>query len=394
MDLVLKNGEVFSGGELKRLNIGIEKGKIAALSAEKISGSSEIDCSGKVILPGLIDPHVHFRTPGLEHKEDWETGSKAALHGGVTTVLDMPNTKPPTLSVELLDEKRKIVEKDSLVNFGFHFGAAVDNIEEIKKAKNIASVKIFMNLSTGRMLIEDREKLRDIFAAAKRVAVHAEKEKVKEAMELAKETGTELYLCHISLAEELEMIGNENVFVEVTPHHLFLTENDSKNAFYKMIPNLKSENDQTALWNAVNSGRVNSIGTDHAPHTVEEKESDEPPAGVPGIETMLPLLLNAVNEGKLKLEKIVELCCENPAKIFGIKNKGVIKEGFDADLAIVDLNKGWVVENEKLFTKCGWSPFNGKGLKGFVDSTIVEGIVKFENGKIVSNKRGREVEFK
>ncbi|MFH1587381.1 MAG: dihydroorotase family protein [Candidatus Diapherotrites archaeon] len=393
MKLVLKNGQVFSGGELKNLNIGIDNGKIAELSEGEISGSEEIDCTGKVILPGLIDPHVHFRTPGLEHKEDWATGSRAALHGGVTTVLDMPNTNPPTLSVELLEEKRKIVGKDSLVNFGFHFGAAVDNIGEIKKVTNVASVKVFMNLSTGRMLISDRGKLGEIFGAAKQIAVHAEGSKVRLAMDLAKETGTKLYLCHISTAEELEMIADEDVSVEATPHHLFLTEKDAVSPFFKMIPGLKSQKDQDKLWEAINSGRVNSIGTDHAPHTAEEKESEDPPAGVPGIETMLPLLLDSVNGGRLELGKIVELCCENPARIFGIKNKGFIEEGFDADLAVVDLEKEWVVKGKELFTKCKWSPFDGKRLKGFVERTIVGGIVKFENGKIVSEERGEEIDF-
>jgi dihydroorotase len=346
----------------------------------------------------------------MTHKEDFMTGSMAAAAGGITTFLDMPNTIPPTSTIALLDEKRRLAEK-SIVNYGFHFCAAsVDsnsNVDEIKKAKNIASVKVFMNLSTGKLMINDEKVLDEIFAASKEnpgiVSVHAEEEMVEKAIKLAKKHNTKLYLCHISKADEVNMIRREkthDVFVEVTPHHLFLTEIDDKDSFTKMKPSLRTLDDQEALWQAIDEGIVDTIGTDHAPHTVEEKQSAQFPYGIPGCETMLPLLLNSVNESKISLETIQKLCCENPANIFRIKNKGFIREGYDADLVVVDMDLVKTVDNAQLFTKCKWSPFRGKTLTGWPVMTIVNGAKVFDyysDRQIINievdEKSSKEVEF-
>ncbi|MBS3122449.1 amidohydrolase family protein [Candidatus Woesearchaeota archaeon] len=424
--MLLKNCKILDEeGNLISTNILIKNGKIHQINAkikpeaqinENILNKKEktiiIDCKDKIVFPGLIDSHVHFREPGLTHKEDFFTGSMAAAAGGITTVLDMPNTKPPTLTLKYLKEKRRLAEETCLVNFGFHFGSAINNIEEIKKAtqlNNVASTKIFMNLSTGNMKIDDEKLLKDIFMSSKLISVHAEGEKVKLAIKLAKNSDRPVYLCHISTKEEIDYIKKEktllkinkissnngfNIFVEVTPHHLFLTKYDDKDSFTKMKPELTSSYDQKALLDAVNDGIVDTIGSDHAPHTIEEKLKFEFPYGVPGVETMLPLLLDAANKKLITLKKVQELCCENPARIFGITNKGKIKEGYDADLVIVDLNIEKVIKNEELFTKCKWSPFNGRKLKGCPVMTIVNGNVIFDDNripKIITEHKGKEV---
>ncbi len=382
MSLLIKNGKIVVGEELVEKNILITDSIIKEISNEVVTVDKVIDASGNIILPGIIDAHVHFREPGLTHKEDFFTGSKAAVAGGVTTILDMPNTKPATTTAELLEQKRKLAKK-SIVNYGFHFGSTARNLDEIKKVKNIASVKVFMDATTGDMLIQDADVLEKIFSSYKLISVHAEGDNVAKAVELISKTKNKLYLCHVSAANELKMVKSKfrnKVFTEVTPHHLFLTKENESSNFFKMKPSLKSKEDQNMLWDAVNKGKVNTIGSDHAPHTKEEKKEEV--FGVPGVETMLPLLLNAVNKGRIKLGKVIELCCHNPAKIFKIKNKGFLEEGFDADLTIVDMNLEKEVKNENLFTKCGWSQFNGWKLKGWPVMTIVNGKIIFENGKI------------
>lgn len=384
MKLLIENCRLASSiGEVTR-NILIKNGKIRKITADEIKCKRTIDAQGNYVLPGIIDPHVHFREPGLTHKEDLFTGSVAAAAGGITTILDMPNTKPPTTTAELLKEKKSLGEK-SIVDCGFHFGAAVDNLAEIPKVrKKTASTKLFMNVSTGKMMIEDRHLIEEIFEASRIVAVHAEKEKVAEAVAYAKKTKTPLYLCHISLKDEIDFIRrakDKNIFVEVTPHHLFLTEKDFKKqkGFADMKPNLKKQEDQDALWGAIDDGIVDTIGTDHAPHTKEEKRKRDYPSGVPGCETALALMLDAVNKGRISLTQVVRLMSSNPAKIFKIKNKGIIKEGYDADLVIVDMNKRKKVVGSKLYAKCKWSPFEGKILKGWPVITIRGGNVIFDD---------------
>ncbi len=394
MSLLVEKGRVYIKGELINKNILVENGKIKKITSSKPMADEKINAKGMVVVPGFIDPHVHFRDPGLTHKEDFKTGSFAAVAGGVTCILDMPNTKPPTLTNELLKEKGEIASSKSAVNYGLHFGSSLDNIEEIREAKGVPSVKIFMNASTGNMLIEDGETVKRIIESARICSIHAENDNVRKAIEFAKSLKKKFYLCHITEERELEYVkgnGKENVFVEVTPHHLFLTENDQDN-FVIMKPPLKSEKDRKALWEALRDGTIDTIGSDHAPHTIEEKISSEV-YGVPGVETRVPLILDAVNKGKITLERMVETMCENPAKIFKIKNKGFIEEGKDGDLTVIDMKLRKKVRNDGLFTKCGWSPFDGFELQGWPVITIVNGKVIFENGEVYRERNGKGVEY-
>lgn len=394
---LIKNAKILVGDKLVDKHILLENHKIREVIDEPVTVDKIIDVKGKIVIPGMIDCHVHFREPGLTQKEDFFTGSCAAAKGGVTTVFDMPNTKPPTTTVELLEQKRELAKK-SVVNYGFHFGATPDNAEEIKKAKGIVSTKVFMDATTGDMLIQDDESLEKIFKNSKRISVHAEGDMVTKALDIFTRFCSkkqQLYLCHVSTKAELKAIRKfkkSNILVEVTPHHLFLTEEDDKDSFTKMKPTLKTEKDQEALWKAIGTKLVTTIGSDHAPHTIEEKKSEKFPYGVPGVETTLPLLLNAVNQDRLTLQRVIELTSLNPAKIYGL-NKGVIAEGYDADLIVVDMKLKKEVKNEELLTKCKWSPFNGKILKGWPVMTIVGGELVYSGGKI-NDIKAKEVVIK
>jgi len=399
MPLLLKNCRIVVKDKVYSKNILIKNGKISKITGKEPKADKIIDAKNNFVLPGLIDVHVHFREPGLTHKEDFLTGSMAAAKGGITTILDMPNTIPPTTTIEALEEKRKLAAK-SIVNYGFHFGAASDNIADIKKAKNIAAVKLYMDYTTGDLKVDDIEAITDIIKASKITIAHAEEDNVKDLIGLMirNKIKNHLHVAHVSSEKELNYARQnrikQQISVEVTPHHLFMTENDiqSLGAFAEMKPRLKTEQDQKALWSGINNGSVDVIATDHAPHLKEEKEKANYPFGVPGVETMLPLLLDAFNRNMITIPKIMQLCCENPAKIFRIKNKGLLKEGYDADLVIADLDKRQAVRNEDLLTKCRWSPFEGKILKGWPMTTIVNGNVVYDNGEIFDIK-AQEVQY-
>ena len=391
---LLKNCRILEDGQLVKRHIRLEDHKIAYIDDEITSADEVIDIKDNIVIPGLIDSHVHFREPGLTHKEDFLSGSIAAAKGGITTILDMPNTIPPTTTVEKLEEKRKLAEK-SIVNYGFHFGSTIDNLTQIKNAKNIASVKIFMNVSTGNLRIENSETVEKIMKAANLCTIHAEEEQLTKAIEIAEKLKKKFYACHISTEEEIKQIrkNKKYVYCEVTPHHLFLTEED-KEKLGKLAgvkPELKTDIDQEALWKALQSGIVDTIATDHAPHLKEEKLNEDR-SGLPGIETMLPLLLDAVNKNKLTLQQVTDLTSKNPAKIFRIKNKGAIKEGYDADLTIIDMNLEKEVKADELLCKTKWSPFEGKVLKGWPITTIVRGNIVYDKGNIYE-VRAKEVKY-
>ena len=400
MSLLVKNCRLLSGEKEIIRHIYISEGKIRKITERPVKAARVYDAKGNFVIPGVIDPHVHFREPGLDYKEDFYTGSRAAAAGGLTTVLDMPNTAPPIFTIDLLNEKRVLARK-SIVNYGFYMGSSAENnVKEVSASKrhNAAATKIFMNLSTGNLLIEDKELLEAYFKASRRIAVHAQGEKVAEAVHYAKKFRKELYLCHITLRDEINFLKREKgtgIYVEVTPHHLFLTQDDFRRqkGFAKMVPPLATKDDQDALWEAIEEGIVDTIGTDHAPHTIEEKKGVNPPSGVPGCETMLPLLLNAVNQGRISLKKVVDLTSRNPSIIFSMKGKGKITPGYDADITIIDMKLEKEVKNENLKTKCKWSPFNGWKLKGWPVATIVGGRIVHDHGKIYKNK-GKEVIFR
>ena len=396
--LLIKNCKAYINGRLENKNILIINGKISKITNKLPKAKKTLNAKGNIVIPGAIDCHVHFREPGMTNKADFLTESRAAAKGGITTVLDMPNTIPPTTTIKDLEEKRKSARK-SVVNYGFHFGSTLENLQEIRKAKGIASVKVYMDYTTGDLKIDDYNVVEKIMKMSKVTSFHAESEHARDIINIIKKKRikNKAYFCHISSEKELNYIKDaklKNVFVEVTPHHLFMTDKHIQElgAFAEMKPRLKSFKDQKTLWNGVKKGMIDTIATDHAPHTKEEKREANYPFGVPGVETMLPLLLDAFNNKRMDLKDIVRLCCENPARIFGIIRKGAIKEGFDADLTIVDIKKRQLINANELLTKCGWSPFEGRMLRGWPVTTIINGSLVYHKN-VVYYKKGEEVEF-
>ncbi|MFH1408336.1 MAG: amidohydrolase family protein [Nanoarchaeota archaeon] len=378
MSLAIIGGRCWLPHGPDKVNLLLQEGRIVKISKQTFSADKVIDARNLDVLPGLIDAHVHFREPGQTHKEDFLSGSLAAAAGGITSVLDMPNNTPPILTEDLLDEKRELAKK-SIVNYGFHFGSSAQTVDELTPVR-VASVKVFFDQSTGKLAIADESALKMIFSKALFVTAHAEGVNVQKAISLAKECGTELSVAHLSLASELDMIRKGTVRgAEVCPHHLFLTKKDDLGPFTKMKPSLKSDQDRLALWQGIKDGTITHIATDHAPHTIEEKESEPVPYGVPGVETMLPMLLDAVNKGLLTLPDIIRLCSVNPAKIFRMDGYGAIDHGM-GNLSIVDCHKMQKVNPDTMFSKCGWSPFAGKTLKGWPVHTIVNGQLVYEDG--------------
>ncbi len=416
--MLLKNGTLVNGekkdilildGKIEEIDDYISVTKAREMIRIKKNRELEIlDLEDRYIMPGIIDVHTHMRDPGFTEKEDLETGSAACAKGGITTFVDMPNTNPATITQEALELKREIAKEKCIVNYGFHFGGSSDdNSDEIRKAKGVLSTKVFLNVTTGKMLIEDDEILKKVIEASNFLTVHAEDEMIAKALEYNKNYGNGLYICHVSSKKELKIIkkakadkiyNNEKhpVYAEVTPHHLFLDDEmreatEEKKLLYRMKPELKTKEDREYLWKSLAEGSIDTIGTDHAPHLLKEK-LEKVTFGMPGVETSLGLMLTAHHSGKVKLEKIQELMCENPAKIFKLKNKGKLEKGYDADIIVINLEKEWTVEKNELFSKCGWSPYEGWKLKGKNEITIVNGNIVFMNNKIISN-RGKEVEI-
>ena len=395
---------------------------ITSITGEKIeirlaSKEGEIDAKGLTLLPALVDTHVHFRTPGAEYKEDWKSAAIACVRSGITTVCDMPNNTPTCVTNKRLEEKKHLIDAqlkavDIPLRYHLYLGADCDHLDQIIDTPAVA-IKIFMGSSTGTLLLDDQSALRQAFinAKGKLIAVHAEDETVlresyfesenpadhsvmrpakaaalavTRAIALAKEYNNPLIILHMSTKEEVDLVRSAKaeglpVYGEVTPHHLFLTVEDYKRlgTLAKMNPPLRTKKDQEALWEAIADGTIDTIGTDHAPHTLAEKAEKNPPSGVPGIETLLPLMLNAVSQGRLTLATLIKLTHTNPLKIFGLPEND--------DVTLVDLNLEKEVKNEELDTKCSWSPFAGEQLQGWPVYTICKGRL-FSREKVVGKQ--------
>ena len=416
--IILKNGTDVFGKKIEILINGEVIEKVSENIEEKEYLNREnvriIDVERKVIMPGVIDVHTHMREPGVTYKEDFETGSRACAKAGITTFYDMPNTVPTTTTLENLLNKKELARKKSIVNFGIHFGGSKNNniseIREVLAKKEVNTVKIFMNVTTGEMRIEDDEILKGVFQNSGLVLVHAEHEMIDKAIKLNQKYGKGLYVCHIPSEEELQKVieakkdsslNNEMhpVYAEVTPHHLFLNEeiresSERNKMLLRMKPELRKKSDNEFLWKAINEGFVDTIGTDHAPHLIDEK-LEKVTFGMPGVETSLALMLTAYNEGRIELPAIQKLMCENPAEIMKIVRRGKLKEGYYADVIVVDTEKEWIAGvDDMLESKCGWTPYENWKLKGKNIMTVVNGEIVYENGKINENiKKGKSVEF-
>ncbi len=390
-----------------------------------------IDADGLTLLPGAIDPQVHFREPGLEHKEDLNTASRACARGGVTSFLEMPNTNPLTITQSALDDKLARAAQKSLVNYGFFIGATPKNLPDLRTATPTCGIKIFMGSAHGALLVETEQDLEPIFAEGTRlIAVHAEDQaRILErrkvyagntdpsihsviqdnkaalnatelALKLSKKYQRRLHILHLSTAEEAELLRLDKpawVTAEVTPQHLLLNNESygKLGTLLQMNPPIRSAHDNAVLWQALLDGVIDFIATDHAPHTLEEKAKGYPntPSGMPGVETSLPLMLTQAVEGRCTVAQVVNWMSTAVAKAYGIHNKGAIAPGYDADLVLVDLKTYHPVLREELQTKCGWSPFEGWNLTGWPVVTLVGGQVVFDHGQIQAHVRGKALRF-
>lgn len=439
--ILIKNAHIVNEGKITVGDILI-KDKIIDKIGQNISfeNATIIDATGKYIFPGLIDDQVHFREPGLTHKANIGTESAAAAAGGITSFMEMPNTVPNTLTQELLEEKYQIAAQTSAVNYSFFMGASNDNIKEVLKTnpKNVCGVKVFMGSSTGNMLVDNKETLEELFSKCPMlIATHCEDEGTirkniedaktqygedipmemhpiirsetacylssSMAVELAKKHNTRLHILHISTAKETHLFDNslpleqKRITSEACIHHLWFSDQDykEKGALIKWNPAVKTAHDRDEILKAVLDDRIDVIATDHAPHTIEEKQNKylSAPSGGPLVQHSLLTLLDLYHQGKISLEKISEKTSHNVAILFRIENRGFIREGYFADLVMVDLNKSHTVNKENILYKCGWSPFVGHTFKSTIEKTIVNGELVWNDGKINSNIRGMRLTF-
>jgi dihydroorotase len=440
---LIKNARIVNEGSIFEGDVLIEN-EIIRQIAENISAKSSeciiIDAEGSFLIPGVIDDQVHFREPGLTHKGDIASESKAAVAGGITSYIEQPNTVPNAVTQELLEDKYQIASKTSHANYSFMMGGTNDNLEEVLKTnpKNVAGIKLFLGSSTGNMLVDNQDVLEKIFSSTKMlIAVHCEDEATikanlekyvaqygedipvnahhlirseaacyissSKAIELAKKTGARLHVFHVSTAKETELFTNKiplekkQITAEVCIHHLWFTNEDydKKGNFIKWNPAVKTQLDQDGLWKALLDDRIDVIATDHAPHTFEEKQNKylNCPSGGPLVQHALVAMMEACNKGKISIEKIVEKMCHNPAKIFKIENRGFIKEGYFADLVLVNPHMPWNVKKENIIAKCGWSPFEEVNFKSRVTHTFVNGKLAYANGKVKDIIAGQRLTF-
>lgn len=429
--ILFKGIPYLSTAGLVNQDVLVKNGKIVQIEP---SIREHADCiikdSGLILMPGVIDAHVHFREPGAAHKEDLYSGPKSAASGGVTTFFEMPNTAPSTTTAALIQEKKDIAKEKSLINYNFFIGATSENLNELLTVENVAGIKIYVGSSTGSLLVDDDPHLREIFSKSnKLIAVHSEDEATikankeryaqstsiqdhlnirsteaavkctKRLLQLAKETKARLHICHLTSADELDLINHyslPNVTTEVSPQHLLLAAPDCYDklgTLAQINPPIRERHHAEALLQGVVNEQIPMVATDHAPHTLAEKQAPFPkaPSGMPGVETALPLLLTMASRNLLKLEDIPRLMCEGPARCFSIQSKGRIDVGYDADLVLVDLKKSYTLENSKMLSRAGWTAFNGWNCTGAVIATFVNGQLVFREGEFFEEIKGQEV---
>jgi dihydroorotase len=441
--ILIKNAKIVNEGVIFEGDVLIENDLIVEVNDSislKTSDCKVIDAEGNYLIPGAIDDQVHFREPGLTHKGDIESESRAAVAGGITSFIEQPNTVPNAVTQEILEDKYQIAAVKSFANYSFMMGATNDNLEEVLKTnpKNVAGIKIFLGSSTGNMLVDNEATLEKIFSSTQMlIAVHCEDEttiqnnlaRFKEqygedvpvtahhlirsaeacylssskAVALAKKTGARLHIFHLSTAKEMELFTNKipledkKITAEVCVHHLWFTDEDykTKGNFIKWNPAVKTADDRKELWKALNDGRIDVVATDHAPHTKEEKKQSylNAPSGGPLVQHAVIAMFEAHHQGKITVEKIVEKMCHNPAKIFKIEKRGFVKEGYFADLVIVNPSLPWSVKPENILAKCGWSPFENYTFKSRITHTFVNGELVYNNFKVKDIRAGKRLLF-
>jgi dihydroorotase len=441
--ILIKNAKIVNEGSIFEGDVLIENEfivEIADFISAKSSDCKIIDAEGNFLIPGAIDDQVHFREPGLTHKGDIESESRAAVAGGITSFIEQPNTIPNALTQEILEEKYQIAENNSFANYSFMMGASNDNLAEVLKTnpKNVAGLKIFLGSSTGNMLVDNEEVLERIFSSTPLlIAVHCEDETTiknnlekfkaeygenipvsahhlirseeacylssSKAIALAKKTGARLHIFHLSTAKEMDLFTNKipleqkKITAEVCIHHLWFTnaDYDNKGNFIKWNPAVKTENDRNALWEALLDDRIDVIATDHAPHTLEEKQQSylKAPSGGPLVQHAVVAMFEAYLQGKISVEKIVQKMAHNPAILFKIEKRGFVKVGYYADLAIVNSGLPWTVKKDNIFAKCGWSPFEDFTFRSRITHTFVNGELVYHNFKVKDIRRGKRLLF-
>jgi dihydroorotase len=431
MRVLIQNGTCVLPDGVRRADILLSDSRVADLDPPRTARADEvIDASELHVLPGVIDDQVHFREPGLTHKEDLHTGSLACAQGGVTTFLEMPNTRPPAISQAGLEQKLALAASKCVVNYGFYIGATPDNVADLKAAQRTPGIKIFIGSSTGDLLVDRQEALERIFAETTlpicahcedEATVRANSERIgggreyadhsrirdhaaaviatRRAMDLANRHHHRFHVLHVSTADECRVLAERSPYVtaEACPHHLFFNVSDYERlgSLVQMNPSIKTAADNDALWRALRAGNIQVIATDHAPHTLEEKRQPYPksPSGLPAVENSLALMLDAAHRGLCTLEQVVAWMCDAPARVWDIVDKGRISPGYDADLVLVDLRKMATIRNAEQVTKSGWSPWDGVTLTGWPVRTIVMGRTVFADGSLDPQVRGAEAVY-
>jgi len=431
--LIIKNGSCYIDGKLTKTDIGLSGNKIQKIGKIELNSSKVYDATDKVVLPGIIDTQVHFREPGSTDAEDLESGSRAAVLGGVTSLFEMPNTNPPTSNLVEFDKKLQAANNRMHSNYAFYFGATPNNTDQLARLKDVegcCGVKLFAGSSTGNLLVDKEADIEKVISSSDRVvSIHSEDEDIinlrkkfirkgdvhshsewrnvecamsstRRVVKIAERYNKKIHVLHVTTKDEVDFLAmhKKNVTFETTPQHLTLYAPDCYDklgTYAQMNPPLRNKEHYDRLWVAIKNNIVDVLGSDHAPHLKENKDKEYPntPSGMPGVQTIFPVMLDHVNNGKLTLQQLINLMCENPCRIFGIKNKGYIKEGFDADLTIADMNKEVTIKNEMIASKCGWTPFNNHKVKGFPVGTIVNGYLVMSDGKVILESKGTPLKF-